>query len=45
MNNRSTNGSELYMSKKRKEKEVKAVKAAEKKMKKAGFKIIGVKVK
>lgn len=33
------------MSKKRKEKEVKAVKAAEKKMKKAGFKLVSVKVK
>lgn len=35
----------MTMRKKQKEKEVKAVKAAEKKMKKAGFKIIILKVK
>lgn len=33
------------MRKKQKEKEVKTIKAAEKKMKKAGFKIVSVKVK
>lgn len=33
------------MRKKQKEKESKAIKAAEKKMKKAGFKIVSVKVK